>query len=71
MKLKASLIKSIDFYQKNISFFIKRSCVFYPTCSEYAKNSVSKYGIVKGLKLALFRFFRCHPWQKNQIDIVP
>ena len=63
---------SIDFYQKYISVLKKKkSCVFYPTCSEYAKIAIDKYGIIKGLGLALRRIFRCHPWQKNQIVPVP
>ena len=70
MKLKIYLIKLIDFYQKNISIFKKRSCVFYPTCSEYGKVAINKYGVLKGSRLALLRVLRCHPWQKNHIDPV-
>lgn len=70
MKLKAYLIKSVNFYQKNISVFKKQSCVFYPTCSEYAKEAIHKYGIIKGSYLSTLRILRCHPWQKNHIDPV-
>ncbi|OGI71430.1 membrane protein insertion efficiency factor YidD [Candidatus Nomurabacteria bacterium RIFCSPHIGHO2_02_FULL_35_13] len=70
MKLKIYLIKLINFYQKYISIFKKQSCVFYPTCSEYTKEAIKKYGIMKGFYLSLFRIFRCHPWQKNHIDLL-
>jgi hypothetical protein len=70
MKLKTFFLKLIDFYQKNISVFLKPSCVFYPTCSEYTKQAVEKYGILKGAWLGLVRILRCHPWQKNHIDPV-
>ena len=70
MKLKIFLIKLISFYQKRISFFKKPSCKFYPTCSEYAKEAIEKYGPFKGTHLGLKRILRCHPWQKNQIDPV-
>ncbi len=70
MKLKKYLIKSIEFYQQRISIFKKRSCVFYPTCSEYAKEALTKYGVLKGTLLFLIRISRCHPWQKNHIDPV-
>lgn len=74
MKLKISLkkfsIKLINFYQKNISTFKKPSCVFYPTCSEYIKISIEKYGIFKGFYFGFIRIIRCHPWQKNQIDLL-
>jgi hypothetical protein len=70
MRLKTYLIKLIDFYQKNISIFKKPSCVFYPTCSEYAKTAIDKYGPIKGVCLFFKRILRCHPWQKNHIDPV-
>ena len=47
MKLKTYFIKLINFYQKNISVFIKPSCVFYPTCSEYTKQAIEKYGVLR------------------------
>jgi putative membrane protein insertion efficiency factor len=74
MKLKIYLkkfpIKLIDFYQIYISRFMKRSCVFFPTCSEYTKQAIEKYGVLKGIFLGVRRIFRCHPWQKNHIDPV-
>lgn len=69
--LKKLLIKLIDFYQKKISIFFKASCVFYPSCSEYTKQAVNKYGVLKGFYLGFFRILRCHPFQKNDIDLVP
>ena len=78
MKLKTFFIKLISFYQKTLSLdtgilkqigLIKRPiCVFYPTCSEYTKEAINKYGILKGIKLSFLRIIRCHPWQKNHID---
>jgi len=68
MKLKIYLIKFISFYQKYISPLKKPSCVFYPTCSEYTKEAVDKYGVLKGIQLGFLRIIRCHPWQKNHFD---
>ena len=78
MKLKTLLIKFINLYQKTLSpdtGFLKKIgiirksvCVFYPSCSEYAKEAINKYGILKGAYLTFFRILRCHPWQKNHID---
>lgn len=70
MKLKIFFQKLINFYQKYISIFLKRNCVFYPTCSEYAKQAIEKYGAFKGIYLGFLRILRCHPWQKNHIDPV-
>ncbi len=50
------------FKQRNI-------CVFYPTCSEYAKGAIEKYGFIRGLAKSMWRILRCHPWQKNHIDL--
>ncbi len=47
---------------------LKDSCVFYPTCSQYAMESIEKYGAWKGLARAVKRILRCHPWQKNHFD---
>jgi uncharacterized protein len=80
MKLKTYLVKLINFYQKilspvkkhfvNLGFLGNNSCVFYPTCSEYTKEAVKKYGILKGSYLGFLRILRCHPWQKNHIDLL-
>jgi putative membrane protein insertion efficiency factor len=48
-------------------------CRFTPTCSEYAIDSVKKYGVLKGGKLFIRRLSRCHPFYSNDIiyDPVP
>jgi hypothetical protein len=68
-------VSLINFYQKYLSldtgvFSLKKgtTCVFYPTCSEYMKEAILKYGVAKGLFLGGKRILRCHPWQKNHID---
>lgn len=68
--MKNLFIYLINFYQKRISIFKKPSCVFYPTCSEYTKQAISKYGALKGSFMGIKRIFRCHPWQENHIDEV-
>ncbi len=70
MKLKTFLINLINIYQKYIGPIKRPSCVFYPTCSEYTKKAIEKYGGLKGIYLAFRRILRCHPWQKNRIDPV-
>ena len=58
----------IKFYQKAISPFLGRRCRFYPTCSEYTKQAVEKYGALKGLYLGLIRNLKCHPFHKGGYD---
>jgi putative membrane protein insertion efficiency factor len=45
-------------------------CRFYPSCSEYAIDAVSRYGPLKGSYLALRRLLRCHPWHRGGYDPV-
>lgn len=47
------------------------ACRFEPTCSQYAKEALAKYGIIQGTFLALKRFFRCHPFAVGGYDPVP
>ncbi|WP_205749469.1 membrane protein insertion efficiency factor YidD [Aquirufa rosea] len=58
-------------YQGMISPFLPNACRYSPTCSEYAKQALIKYGIWKGTKLAAKRISRCHPWGGSGYDPVP
>lgn len=69
--MKKILIKFINFYQKNISLWFKSkniNCKFYPTCSEYTKQAIEKYGAFKGLSLGIYRILRCNPFSKGGYD---
>ena len=46
-------------------------CRFTPTCSQYAKQAISKYGIGKGSFLAAKRLLKCHPLHAGGYDPVP
>ncbi|MDE2312115.1 MAG: membrane protein insertion efficiency factor YidD [Patescibacteria group bacterium] len=46
-------------------------CRHYPSCSEYSRQSLVKYGLVKGLFLSTKRIARCHPWAEPSVDPVP
>ncbi|MBL8029666.1 MAG: membrane protein insertion efficiency factor YidD [Candidatus Doudnabacteria bacterium] len=45
-------------------------CRFYPTCSEYTKESVLKYGVLRGLYFALPRLIKCNPYTSPRVDLV-
>ena len=46
-------------------------CRFYPTCSCYAGEALTKHGFFPGCWLALKRILRCHPWNCGGYDPVP
>lgn len=61
----------INFYQKHISVFLKKNgveCKYYPTCSEYAKQALEKYGFFKGTILSIKRIIKCNPFSKGGYD---
>jgi len=58
------LIQAIRFYQRFLSRFIRTSCLYTPTCSEYAVGAIRRYGPHNGLKMAIERLLRCrHPYE--------
>ncbi|SFG90484.1 hypothetical protein SAMN05660649_03114 [Desulfotomaculum arcticum] len=68
--MKYLLIKMLRFYQKFISPLKGQTCRFYPTCSEYAIQALSKYGICKGLIKTIIRISKCHPFHPGGYDPV-
>ncbi|MBR3791229.1 MAG: membrane protein insertion efficiency factor YidD [Clostridia bacterium] len=67
--MKILLIKVIKFYQKCISPYKGSACCrFTPTCSEYAIQAIEKYGVIKGMRKAICRILRCHPFCKGGYD---
>lgn len=68
MKVTALLI--LRFYKLFISPGLPPSCRFYPTCSEYAAEAISRYGVWKGTALGLKRIGRCHPFSVGGYDPV-
>ena len=70
--MKKLFIKLIVFYQKYLSALKGGStCKYVPTCSQYAIESIEKYGALKGGLLAVWRIIRCNPFSKGGFDPVP
>ena len=68
MNIKRLFILPIILYQKVISPFLPGSCRFNPTCSEYSKQAILKYGVIYGIFLSFKRIIKCHPWGKGGHD---
>lgn len=70
--MKRVLLFLIRVYQTHISPGLPSRCRYLPTCSEYARQAIEKYGAAKGGFLAVKRFLRCHPFHKGDMyDPVP
>jgi len=54
-----------------VARFMRRPvCRFHPTCSEYGYQAIGKYGVIKGVPMAIWRVLRCNPWSKGGFDPV-
>ena len=70
--MKNILLACIRFYRRFLSpLKIRPTCIYTPTCSEYAAQAIDKYGSIKGTYLAAKRLLRCHPFARGGYDPVP
>lgn len=76
--LKKIIVGLISVYQKTLSFdhsplkifYPHGFCRFTPSCSQYGKEAITKYGVIKGGWLTAWRILRCNPWNKGGYDPV-
>ena len=68
--MKKIVLFLIKIYQ-GFSRFTPPCCRFTPTCSEYMKQAIVKYGVIKGGWLGIKRICRCHPGNPGGYDPVP
>lgn len=78
MAAKKVAVFLINIYQKTISpdhsklryLFPYGACRYQPTCSEYTKEAIITYGVIKGSFMGALRILRCHPYAKSGYDPV-
>jgi len=66
--LQRTAVLVLRLHQKLLSPLLPPACRFHPTCSEYACQAISRYGLRRGAGLALKRLARCHPLAEGGMD---
>jgi putative membrane protein insertion efficiency factor len=61
----------IAVYRYILSPLLGPRCRHLPSCSAYADEAVSRFGLWAGSWMALARLLRCHPWGTHGLDFVP
>ncbi len=67
--MRKFIIRMISIYQ-SMPLSSHGHCKFVPTCSEYTKEAITTYGVLKGGWLGLKRIMRCNPWNAGGYDPV-
>jgi uncharacterized protein len=65
---RALLVWAIRGYQTFISPALPRRCKYYPSCSHYAVDALTQYGVLRGVVLAGWRLLRCNPMSYGGYD---
>jgi putative membrane protein insertion efficiency factor len=69
--MKQAFLFFIRLYRFVLRPILPPACRFYPSCSDYAFESISKFGAFKGSIMALKRLLKCHPFNEGGFDPVP
>ncbi len=69
--MKQAALILIRAYQLSISPALPPACRFFPSCSEYAREAVDTWGVIRGTAMAVRRLARCHPLGGHGFDPVP
>ena len=68
--VRSGAVLPIRIYQILVSPLLGDRCKYYPSCSEYAAQAITRFGILRGLILAAWRLLRCNPWSRGGFDPV-
>ncbi len=69
--LVRAAVRLIEVYRHMISPFRPASCRFTPTCSQYAVDALTEYGLLRGGWMTVARLARCGPWHPGGWDPIP
>jgi len=70
-ELEILALGALRLYQLFISTQDRPSCMFTPTCSNYALQAIRRYGLLRGVLMASDRFQRCNGWGRELYPVDP
>ncbi|HVE78865.1 MAG TPA: membrane protein insertion efficiency factor YidD [Gemmatimonadaceae bacterium] len=65
------LVGLVRGYQLFVSPLLPASCRYFPSCSQYAVEALTRHGALRGGWLTIRRLGRCHPLRPGGYDPVP
>jgi len=68
--MRKVVVAVLRFYKRFVSPALPSACRFHPTCSEYMRDAVQKYGVFRGVSKGVLRLLRCHPFHHGGFDPV-
>ncbi|HZN44058.1 MAG TPA: membrane protein insertion efficiency factor YidD [Nitrospiraceae bacterium] len=57
-------------YRVCVSPYLGPTCRFHPSCSAYARDAITRFGVVRGIWMAGIRLSKCHPFHPGGLDPV-
>ncbi len=69
--MKLFLLLLLRAYQYTLRPLLGANCRFYPSCSDYSRDAIERYGALRGSWLAARRIARCHPYHAGGYDPLP
>lgn len=68
--MRKLIVTILRFYKFVVSPMLPSACRYYPSCSEYTRQAVEKYGPARGIWMGIKRLSRCHPFHAGGLDPV-
>ena len=68
--MRKLIVAILRLYKLALSPMLPSACRYYPSCSDYMRQAVEKYGPVRGVWMGIKRIARCHPFHQGGLDPV-
>ena len=62
------VLRLIRGYQTTLSPGLGPACRYLPSCSDYALQAITRYGVVRGGAMTVWRLLRCNPLSAGGYD---